>query len=101
MAEKVKLADELSERLGTMTPEEAADIVDQIAYIIMDALTDDKVVLIPSVARFQLVTHKARKGHNPATGKPMLIEEHTAPNCHFSRNLRKVVYNTKHVEKKK
>lgn len=110
MVEKVKLADELYKRLHdskvapnfeTITPEDASFIVDNLSYIIMDALAKDKVVLIPSVVRFSLVTHKARTGHNPATNKPMTIREHTAPNAHFSRNLRELVYDVEHNDRKK
>lgn len=110
MVEKVKLADELYKRLhdsqvapaiADLTPDDASFIVDNLSYIIMDALAKDKVVLIPSVVRLSLVTHKERTGHNPSTNKPMTIPEHTAPNAHFSRNLRELLYNVKHEAKKK
>ena len=62
---------ELSEAELTVT--EAATILDLITKSIKNTLKEGEIVAIPGLGKFATKERSARKGRNPATGKPIDI----------------------------
>ncbi|MDR3205038.1 MAG: HU family DNA-binding protein [Deltaproteobacteria bacterium] len=73
----------------SLSPKEARHQVDLIIHIIKKALLRDKNMLVSGFGKFSVVRKRARRGHNPKTGKPMLFKAHNVVSFRLSRVLRK------------
>jgi DNA-binding protein HU-beta len=91
MAGKADLVDTIAERTG-MPKTKVAMVYDELFELIGDALAKgkgDEKVAVPNFGTFLVAKREARKGRNPATGKPITIKASKTVRFKVSTNLKK------------
>ena len=71
----------------TCAKQEAADAVNETLVAIKQALRENKRVTLSGLGSFSIKQRKARKGHNPRTGKTIQIKERTVVKFIPAKNL--------------
>ena len=72
-----------------MTKKRAAEIVDSTFEIIKESLEKGDPVLVPGFGKFKVRFKWARKGRNPKTGEPMILDSRRVITFQCSPRLRK------------
>jgi DNA-binding protein HU-beta len=88
MAGKAELVDRIAELTG-MPKTKVAMVYEHLFELIGAALTKDDKVAVPGFGTFQVAKREARKGRNPATGKPITIKASKTVRFKVSTNLKK------------
>ncbi len=73
MAGKADMVEFVAYNLEGLTKAQAAEVVDTVLDFITDSLAGGETVQLPGFGRFSVAERAERRGHNPATGKPMTI----------------------------
>ena len=90
MAGKADLVDQIAELTG-MPKTKVAMVYDELFELIGDALAKDEKVAVPNFGTFLVAKREARKGRNPATGKPINIKASKTVRFKVSTNLKKLL----------
>ena len=72
----------------SLTKKRAAEIVDSIFEIIKKSFEKGDSVLVPGFGKFKVKFKWARKGRNPKTGEPMILDSRRVITFHCSPKLR-------------
>ena len=77
----------------TFTSRQATEIVDSLFEIIMENLEKGESVLVSTFGKFQIRYKWTRKGRNPNTGAPMLLDSGRIVTFHYSPKLKQKINN--------
>lgn len=84
---KNELINEVAKKSG-LSRKEAKSGLTSMFDIIIDEISKKKKVTITGFGTFDVSNHKERKGVNPRTGKPILINAVNIPRFHPSKTFR-------------
>jgi DNA-binding protein HU-beta len=87
MAGKAELVDKIAERTG-MPKTRVALCYDYLFELMGEELAKGGKVAVPNFGTFQVAERPARKGRNPATGKPIKIAASKTVRFKVSKNLK-------------
>ena len=87
MAGKAELVDRIAELTG-MPKTKVAMCYDNVFDLMAEELAKGGKVAVPNFGTFQVAERPARKGHNPATGKPIKIAASKSVRFKVSKNLK-------------
>lgn len=88
---KARLVEEVYERHGGLTKQEAAEIVEKIFTTVKSTLGDGRPVRIMNFGTFEVTSRPGRLGINPASGEKLFIPPHKGLNFRPSRRLCRAV----------
>ncbi|MBF6570574.1 MAG: integration host factor subunit alpha [Candidatus Binataceae bacterium] len=89
---KVELVDLICERTGS-SKKEASEVVQAVLGIIRDSLRRGEKVKISGFGTFNVNHKRARRGRNPQTGDPIIIERRRVLSFKPSQVLKEMVAN--------
>ena len=78
---------------ATFSSRQAKEIVDSLFEIIMENLEKGESVLVSTFGKFQIRYKWTRKGRNPNTGAPMLLDSRRIVTFHYSPKLKQKINN--------
>jgi len=70
---KADLAECVHQQHGSITKAQAADLVDLVLERMKDRLAKGEKVLVSNFGSFRVISARARRGRNPATGETIQI----------------------------
>ena len=88
---KSELIDAVAKRTQQISKKDAAVVIDTIFESMAQALRRGERIEIRGFGSFQIKTHPAHDGRNPATGQPMPIPARRRPFFKASKELRELV----------
>ena len=88
---KSELIDAVAKRAQQISKRDAAVVVDTIFESMAQALRRGERIEIRGFGSFQIKTHPAHEGRNPATGEPMPIPARRRPFFKASKEIRELV----------
>lgn len=71
---KQTIVETISEKLD-LNPTQAKDTIEDLLEILKSTLSSGEAVMISGFGKFQVSEKAPRKGRNPATEKPMILEK--------------------------
>lgn len=91
---KADLVDLIYERVGS-SKKEAGEVVEEVFAIIRESLREGDKVKISGFGSFVVNQKKARRGRNPQTGEPIMIDSRRVLSFKPSQVLKGLVNNGK------
>ena len=76
---------------AALSSKQARDIVDSLFEIIMRNLEKGESVLLSNFGKFQIRYQWPRKGRNPNTGTPMLLDSRRIVTFNYSQKLKQKI----------
>jgi integration host factor subunit alpha len=87
---KADLAKKVADDCGFLKGE-AQEIVDKLLDVIKSSLISGEDVMISGFGKWSVKEKRARRGRNPQTGKPLVLDERRVVTWKYSPVLKKAV----------